>query len=100
MRLQIHGAKLPDFSQIINALREPAGLFVLAYFEPIFNQGDAGVDDIIFPGRTYLEESIVLFVRAKPHHAFNAGTVIPTPVKKNDFAACREMLEISLKINL
>jgi hypothetical protein len=97
---QIHIAKLPGFPRIIDPLQKPAGLFVLAHFEPVFHQGDVGVDDILFPGRTYLEESIVLFVRAKPHHSLNAGTVIPTPVQNNDFAPRRKMLEISLKVHL
>src|SRR5579871_4977116 len=100
VRFQIHAAKLPDFPGIIDAFAKSASLFFLAHFEPIFDQRDTGFDDISLPGRTYFEESLVFFVRAKPHHPLNAETVIPTPVENNDLAPCWEMFEISLKINL
>src|SRR5260221_1026388 len=100
MRLQIHRAKLPDVARIIDARGEPARLFVLAYLNPILNQGKARVDDILFPGRTYLKESIIFFVRTKSHHSLHAGSVIPAPVENDNFTRRRKMFEIALKIYL
>ena len=100
VRLQIHPAKLPDFSKIADALRKSAGLFVLAYFEPIFDQGNAVIDDIPFLSRAHLEEPVILFVRTKPHYSLNAGTVIPASVENSDLARSWQMFEISLKIYL
>src|SRR4029077_9359963 len=55
---------------------------------------------ILFPGRTYLEESIIIFIRTKSHHSLHAGPVIPTAIENDNFTCCRKMFEITLKIYL
>jgi hypothetical protein len=66
VRLQIHRAQLPGLPWIGDTLGEPEGLLLLADLEPVFDDGDAGIDDVPLLGRAKPEKPLVLLVGANP----------------------------------
>ena len=42
----------------------------------------------------------ILIRTTEPHHGFNAGPVVPRPIKENDFSGCREVLKVALEVPL
>src|SRR5262249_42876553 len=100
VRLQIHRAQLPYFPGIVHAFGESTRLFFLTDFKPVFDQGDSGVDNVRLPGRASAEKSFVFLLSAKSHHPLNAGAVVPTSVKDDDFTGGWEMLYVALDKNL
>jgi hypothetical protein len=75
-------------------------LFFIRYREPIFDQDDTGTDDHALKIGDGLKKFLDLLFGTKAHDPLDASTVVPAPVKQNDFAGCRQMLDIALKIPL
>src|SRR5262249_37822570 len=75
-------------------------LLLVAHLKPILDQADAVVDDLLLKGWANLQEPPVLLLSAKPHHIFNACTVVPTAIEDHDLSGCREMREITLHVHL
>jgi len=48
-------------------------------------KADAAVDDLPLEFRTDFQKVLVLLLRAKTHHMFYAGPIVPTPVVDHDF---------------
>src|SRR6185437_16764474 len=100
MRLEVHRAKLPDLSAVIDPRLKASRLFLLAYLKPILDKNDSRLDDGAFPARTEFKESGNVLLGAKPHHPFHSGAVVPTAVEYDHFAGCREVREIALHVHL
>ena len=56
--------------------------------------------DLFLEHRGHLEEALVLLVGAEPHHAFDAGPVVPAPVEDHDLAGGGKMLHVALHVHL
>src|SRR6516225_357679 len=97
---QVHGAQFPLAQRILEPCFEPAMLFFLADLQPIFDEKDARIHDVLFDRRTQLQERFILLVCTKSHNALNAGAVIPASVENHDFAGGRKMSHIALHVHL
>ena len=86
--------------RILDARLESPLLLLVADFEPVLDQDDAVVDDVLFERGTDLEEAMVLLLGAEAHHALDAGAVVPTAVKDHDFAGGREVRHVALQVHL
>src|SRR6516162_10139403 len=47
-----------------------------------------------------MEKVRVLFLRAEPHDRFDAGAVVPAPIKDHDLPGGRKVWQITLKVDL
>src|SRR5215813_9835078 len=47
-----------------------------------------------------MEELLVLFFRAEPHHPLDAGAVVPAAVEQDDFSAGGKMRHVALEVPL
>jgi len=70
------------------------------HLEPVLDQADAVIDDLLLKFRADLEEAPVLFLSAEAHDIFDAGPVVPTAVEDHDLASGREMRHVTLRIHL
>ncbi len=86
--------------RILDARQEPLLLLVLPYFQPEFDQHDAGIGNVFFDLRTNLEEALHLLGADKSHDVFNAGAIVPAAVENHDFARRRKMLDVALQKHL
>src|SRR5262245_15878181 len=50
--------------------------------------------------RNLLKKGLMLFIGAESHDLFDASTIIPRTVEKNDFARRRQVLDVALEIPL
>ena len=73
---------------------------MLSFLEPIFDQSDAVVGDVLLEFRADLKEQLVLLLGAKAHDVLNAGAVVPATVKDDDFTCRGEMGEVALYVYL
>src|SRR5262249_53509999 len=73
---------------------------LLAYFEPVFDEMNAAVDDEQLELGADLEETAVLLLGAEAHDMFDTGPVVPAAVEDHDFAGRRQMRDIALEIQL
>src|SRR3954451_15727795 len=100
VRFQVHGAKLPCSHGIVNAFEKPPVLLLLADFEPVLDENNAVVLDESLEPWDHADKVFVLLIRAKTHHMFYQGTVIPTAVKEDHLSRGRHMDHIALRIHL
>jgi hypothetical protein len=56
-------------------------LLLVADFQPVLDQPDAVVDDLLLESGANLQETLVLLLGAETHHVFHAGAVVPVPSK-------------------
>src|SRR5262249_22306819 len=75
-------------------------LLRFAHFEPVLDQPDAVVHDVLLELGADLEEALVLLFRAEAQHVFDAGAVVPAPVENHDLAGSRGVLEVALHVEL
>src|SRR3981189_586888 len=73
---------------------------LVADFQPEFDELDAGIDDVFLDTGADLEKALVLLFRAKAHHVFDASAVIPTTIEDHDLTRRREVLHVTLQIDL
>src|SRR5262249_13846602 len=57
-------------------------------------------DDVFFHYWAPFQKLPVLLLRAKLHHIFDAGTVIPTPIEDNDLARGGKVRHVALHVHL
>src|SRR3546814_1494630 len=88
---------LPIFS---DAHHEAGVLFFIGDRKPVLHQNDARTHKHLFELRHRTKKLFVFFVIAKAHHFFNAGSVVPTAIKENNFAASRQMRYVALEVPL
>ena len=93
-------AELPLPHRVVDARLEPLLLLLVAHLEPVFDQPDAVVDDVLLEFRADLEEQLVLLLGAKAHDVLNAGAVVPAAVEDHDFAGRGEMRQVALHVHL
>src|SRR5581483_6493137 len=79
---------------------ESAFLFLVADFEPEFDEDDAAIHDIFLRLRAAFQEQPVLFLGAEAHHVFHPGAVVPTAIEDNHFTRRGEMRHESLHVHL
>ena len=99
-RWQVHVAELPLPHGVVHARLESLLLLLVAHLEPIFDQPDAVVGDVLLEFRADLEEQLVLLLGAKAHDVLNAGAVVPAAVEDHDFTCRGEMGEVALYVHL
>src|SRR6201987_2551718 len=97
---QIHWTKFPLAKRIFNAGFETTLLFLLSYFEPVFDENNPGVHDVFFERGTKFEELAILLFSAKSHDMFNTSAVVPTAVEDNDLARGGKMPKVTLDVHL
>src|SRR4029077_17998857 len=83
---QISRTELPLTQWIIDPCRETPFLFLIAYFEPVFDQFDSTGHDITLELWAQIKKPPMLFLRAKAQHIFHSCTVVPAAIKNDDFA--------------
>ena len=98
--LQIHRTEFPLPYWVIDSSLETPLLLFLSDFQPILDQDNPSIHDIVFGNRTQLQKSLVLLVRTETHDVFNAGTVVPTAVENDDLPGSRKVLHVALDIHL
>lgn len=99
-RFQVHWAEFPLSDRIPETAFKPSLLLLLAHFQPILDENDPAINDVLFGDWTKFDKFPMLFGRAEAHHMFNAGTVVPTPVEQRNFSAGREVLHVPLHVYL
>src|SRR5262249_34957727 len=92
--------ELPLLQRIADAHQKAKMLFLIGDRKPILHQDDAGPNEHSLELGYGVEELFDVRVRAKPHHALDAGAVVPTAIEQNDFAGRRQMADVALKIPL
>ena len=75
-------------------------LLIVAHFQPIFDQPDAVVGDVLLEFGTILQEALVLLLGAEAHDVFDAGPVVPAAVEDHDLSGRRKMREVALHVHL
>src|SRR6516165_244130 len=96
VRLKVHRAQFPLPKRIVYARLESPFLLVLADLQPDLDQPNPAVHYVFLNRGTQIEEALVLRLCAKAHDVFDTGPVIPAAVKDDDFARCRETLNVAL----
>ena len=99
-RWKVHVAELPLPHGVVHARLESLLLLLVAHLEPVFDQPDAVVGDVLLEFGTNLEEPLVLLLGAEAHDVLNAGAVVPAAVEDHDFSGRREMREVALHVHL
>ena len=97
---EVGRGELPLADRVVAARREAVQLLFAADGEPELDQVDAGVDEHVLKLRGRAGELEVLFRRAVAHDALNAGTVVPGAVEQDDFAGCRQVVDVALEVPL
>jgi hypothetical protein len=82
--------------RIVDAREKTPFLLFLPHLQPEFDQNDPRVGYVFFDFRAKAEEPLHLLRAGKSHHVFNARPVVPAPIEYDDFAGCREMLDVPL----
>ena len=85
-----------------SSIRASKRLFLLlvAHFQPVFDQHDAVVGDVLLELGADFEEALVLLLGAEAHHVFDAGAVVPAAIEDHDLSRRREMREVALHVHL
>src|SRR5262249_24871098 len=86
--------------RILNTSLKTPLLLLLADLQPEFDQDDPRPDDVAFEYGTILNEGVVLVLRAEIHHVLHSGSVVPAAVKDDDFTGRREVLNVTLNVEL
>src|SRR5215469_9839862 len=100
VRLEVHRTQLPDLARIVDARLEAARLLVLADFEPVLDENDAGLDHAAFPYGTQLQKPLHLMFGAESHDALDTGAVVPAAIEDDYLAARGKALHVALQIQL
>src|SRR5215471_16564349 len=74
-RRKVRRTQFPLAQRIVNARFKAALLFLIANFQPVFDELDALVDDGFFDLRAKSEEVAMLFLRAETHDIFHTSAV-------------------------
>src|SRR5271166_6031628 len=98
--LQVHGTELPLTDLVVDARLKAALLLRLSDFQPVLDEDNPRVDDVLLHLRTERKEAVMLFFCAEAHHVFHTGAVVPAPVKDHDLAGRGEMLHVALHVHL
>ena len=61
---------------------------------------DATIGDEFLHNRADLQKALILLFRAKAHHIFDTGSVIPTAIENHNLTRSREVLHEALQIVL
>ena len=61
---------------------------------------DAVVHEELLERHDLFEEAVDLLVGGEPHHALDAGAVVPGPIEERDLAVGRELLDVALEVPL
>ena len=80
------------------AFRKPLFLFLLGNVEIVFDDLDARARQHGLELRRFVEKAFVFAVAAKSHHALDAGTIVPRAVEQHEFAARRQVRDVTLEI--
>src|SRR4029077_1133401 len=99
-RRQIHGAKFPLAEWVVDARFKPALLLLITNLKPNLEELDTIFHKIFLNGGTEFEKASVLFRSAEAHHVLDASSVVPAPVKDHDLTLGREMLNVTLYVQL
>src|SRR5262249_5337212 len=99
-RLHIHWAELPSLDRVAHPLGEARLLLLVIHRKPVLDEVDARAHQHLLELRTGSQELLVLLVSTEAHDALDPGAVVPTPIKKDHLAACRQMRDITLEIPL
>jgi hypothetical protein len=94
----VNRTALPLFEWIGASCFQPARLFVTADIELVLEQLNARVDQKPFKNPYFTQERFVLSVRTEPHHAFNAGAVVPTAIEQHHFLRHGQIGDVALKV--
>ena len=84
----------------MNATQKAGVLFIICDGKPILQQDDSASHQHFFKFRDCPKELFVFILIAKPHDPLNPCAVVPTSVKQYDFACCRQVRYVSLKVPL
>src|SRR5690242_13027409 len=99
-RGQIHRTELPLAQRVFDAGFESSLLLLVAHLEPVLDQHDPAIDDILLDHRAEFKGALVLFLCAETHDVFDAETVVPTAVPNDDFTSRREVRHVPLNVHL
>src|SRR5208282_3242127 len=99
-RFEVHRAELPTFGRIVDALLKAALLFFIVHRKPELDEVDARPDQHFLELRTRPQELSVFDLGAEPHHALDAGAVVPAPVEQHDLPSARQFSDVALEIPL
>src|SRR5262245_26984707 len=99
-RIQVRRAQFPLAHRIRDTGLEAPLLLRLAHLEPVLDQMDAVVDNVLLELGTDLEEAPVLRFRAETQHVLDACPVVPAPVENHDLTCRGRVLEVALHVEL
>src|SRR5262245_24864268 len=68
--------------------------------KPVLNEDDSGAHEHALKLRYRPEELLAIVLGAKADHALDRGTVVRAPMEQHDFAAGRQMRNVTLEIPL
>jgi hypothetical protein len=97
---KIHRAKFPLSKGILDTSLESPLLLLVAYFKPKLAKSDTARRYVALHHWTKFEKPGMLLFRAKAHHMFHPGTVVPTAIEYDDLARCRKVPHVPLKVHL
>ena len=99
-RLHVDGGELPALQRVFKALGEALFLLGLVHREPVLEEQDSVLREQLFELRYLLQKRRRLLRRAKTHHRFDPGAVVPTAVEQHDLASRRQVRHVALEIPL
>src|SRR5262245_18784162 len=76
-RRQINRAQLPLAQRIFDSCFKATLLLVIADFQPVFDEHNAGIDDVLFYLRTNLKKMVALLLSTEAHYGFHTSAVVP-----------------------
>ncbi len=79
---------------------EAPTLFLAGYRKPELDEMDPAAGEVALELRGLAHELEVFLVAAEAHDPLHTGAVVPGTVEKDDFPACREVLDVALEIPL
>src|SRR6516164_169011 len=77
---------------------EPPLLLFFADIQVVLHDLNTGADQHVLEGN-YISQKVLIFsVGAEPHHAFNAGTIVPAAIEEHQFLRRRQMRSVALEV--
>jgi hypothetical protein len=98
--LQVDGAELPSPERVVHPALEPPLLLLVADREPVLDEDDPVLDELVLEDRALAEEPLVLVVGAEPHDPFHPGPVVPAPVEEGHLAGRGQLAHVALEVPL
>ena len=99
-RLEVGGAQLPLPPRVLDPCLEPSLLLVGTHFQPVLEEPDAALHDLLLEQGADLQEPAVLLPVQKPSTCSTPARLYQLRSKIDDLPGGREVLQVALQVHL